>query len=165
MSMTSELLSNISCAITPSGIPQEVEILARGGRRSSHFFFFGSGGGILFLALPLFLAGRYLMRNPDKARHYKQRLGTAFQALTSNDAAGGTAQSADRFASPSPAAGPNMGRPPRIALGPRSQAGSPSPASQANLSAQTPANVAPSSAPRINLTAPDCSQQPGHREH
>ncbi|WP_019973412.1 hypothetical protein [Mycobacterium sp. 141] len=86
MSTSLDTVLSLSGWITDHELANSVEIVARRGRGgSSHFFFFGSGGSAL-LAVPiaiLAVLGGYLMRNPDKARHLKNRLSSAFGAASS----------------------------------------------------------------------------------
>lgn len=76
MSLTLEALWSLHPPVNQTVLAQSVEYVARGGR-SRHFFFLGGGGGgsIFFLiALALVIAGgRYLMKNPDRARQLKDR--------------------------------------------------------------------------------------------
>lgn len=75
MSMMLDLLSTGQGVLDSAATSAEF-LARRGSRRSTHFFFFGGGAGALLwiplLALGLF--GAFLVRNPDKARRYKEQL-------------------------------------------------------------------------------------------
>ena len=152
MSMTTTLLSNITAASHPD-LPQLMDILARRrGRGSSRFFFFGSGG--FFFGLPLLILGffgAHLMRNPDKAKSYKQRIQQVISAMTSKPPRiSDSPHNAPAESSP--------GRPPRMELAPQP------PSPQTPISPQThptpsvnqtpdpPPPPPQQRAPRINLT-------------
>ena len=152
MSMATTLLSNITAAGHPD-LPQVMDILARRrGRGSSHFFFFGSVG--FFFGLPLLILGffgAHLMRNPDKAKSYKQRIQQVISAMTSKPPRiSDSPHNAPAESSP--------GRPPRMELAPQPlspqtpKSPQTHPTPSVNQIPGPPPPLPQQRAPRINLT-------------
>ncbi len=153
MSMATTLLSNISAAGHPD-LPQVMEILAcRRGHGSSHFFFFFFGSGGFFLGLPLLilgLFGAHLMRNPDKAKSYKQRLQQGISAMTSK-APHSSYSPHNATAPPRPPGESSPVRPPRIDLGPQPKSPQTHPAPTPSQGPTSPPALPRQGAPRMNL--------------
>lgn len=107
--MTFDLLTSVG-----NNADIAVEYLARRGSRRTTWFFFG-GAGMFFLlpVLVIGLLGAHLMRNPDKARAYKEKLRDGIASLTQKSPGAATGV-------PAP-----TGPPPRLPLRPRAEGPSP----------------------------------------
>lgn len=106
-----------------------VEYLARRGSRRTTWFFFG-GAGMFFLlpVLVIGLFGAHLMRNPDKARAYKEKLRDGIASVSSargRAGSGGQLGGATGGAPVGPSEGAPLGPPPRLPLRPRAEGPSP----------------------------------------